>query len=167
MATIRPLDSTPADHALGLALVREYTEATAVEMEVPLQTLLQYIPDYEEFPGRYHPDGAFLLAEVDGEPAGGVGIAPAGGGRCEMNRLWIRPGFRDLGLGRELTQACLVHAARIGFWWMGLEVLPSREKAIALYRTLGFQNCEPLHEYEFPMVALARELEPEGQNARR
>ncbi len=159
MATIRPLDSNPADHALGLLLIQEYTEATADEMQVPLETLLRYIPDYEEFPGRYHPDGAYLLAEVDGEVAGGVGIAPFGGGRCVMNRLWIRPGYRDLGLGRELAQACLSHAPRLGFWWMGLEVLPSREKAIALYRSLGFEDCELLHEYEFPMIALARELQ--------
>ena len=162
MATIRSLDSTPADHALGKLLVQEYTDATVEEMGVPLETLLKYIPDYEEFPGRYHPDGAFLLAEVDGEPAGGVGITPIGGGRCEMNRLWIRPAFRNHGLGRELTQACLAHAARIGYWWMGLEVLPSREKAIALYRALGFQDCPALHDYEFPMVALARELDTNG-----
>lgn len=162
MATIRPLDSTPADHALGKQLVREYTEATAQEMGVPLETLLAYIPDYEEFPGRYHPDGAFLLAEVDGVAAGGVGISPIGGGRCEMNRLWIRPKFRDLGLGRELVQASLAHAVRLGFWWMGLEVLPSRERAVALYRRLGFTDCAPLHEYEFPMVALARELDTTG-----
>lgn len=158
MATIRPLDSNPADHALGLLLVQEYTQATAEEMQVPLETLLVYIPDYEEFPGRYHPDGVFLLAEVEGEVAGGVGIAPLGGGRCVMNRLWIRPGYRSLGLGRELVQACLAHAPRLGFWWMGLEVLPSRENAIALYRSFGFEDCELLHEYEFSMIALAREL---------
>lgn len=162
MPTIRALDSTPADHALGLAMVREYTEATATEMGVELEFLRRYIPDYDEFPGRYHPDGAFLVAEVDGEPAGGVGLAPIGGGRCEMNRLWVRPGYRELGLGRELALASLALAGRLGFWSMGLEVLPSRERAIALYRSLGFCDCPPLHDYEFPMVALCRDLEIEA-----
>ena len=162
MATIRALDSTPSDHALGLALVREYTEATAAEMQVELSFLLQYIPDYDEFPGRYHPDGAFLVAEVDGDPAGAVGISPIGGGRCEMNRLWVRPAYRDLGLGRDLILASLAQAARLGFWNMGLEVLPTRERAIALYRHLGFSECPPLHDYEFPMVALSRDLEIEA-----
>lgn len=167
MSTIRALDSTPADHALGLALVREYTEATAAEMGVEVEFLLRYIPDYEEFPGRYHPDGAFLVAEVDGEAAGGVGVSPIGGGRCEMNRLWVRPAYRDMRLGRDLVAASMVHAARLGFSSMGLEVLPSRERAISLYRDLGFDECPPLHDYEFPMLALSRELEVEDGYGRR
>jgi len=166
MATIRQLDSNPADHALGLALVREYTQATATEMGVGLEVLLPFIPDYDDFPGRYHPDGAFLVAEVDGEPAGAVGIAPIGGGRCEMNRLWVRPGFRDLGLGRDLAVAGLVQAARLGFWNMGLEVLPTREKAIALYRSLGFVDGPPLHDFDFPMLSLSRDLEQEARYGR-
>jgi GNAT superfamily N-acetyltransferase len=135
-------------------------------MEVDLEVLLPYIPDYDEFPGRYHPDGAFLVAEVDGAAAGAVGIAPIGGGRCEMNRLWVRPGFRDLGLGRDLISASLAWAARLGFWNMGLEVLPTREKAIALYRQLGFTECPPLHDYDFAMVAMARDLEVEANFGR-
>lgn len=159
MATLRQLDSTPSDHALGLALIREYTEATAVEMAMPLERLLPYIPDYAEFPGRFHPAGAFLVVEVDGEPAGGVGIVPSGGGRCEMKCLWIRPSFRDLGLGRELVLASLGTATRLGFLEMVLEVLASRQKAISLYQDLGFQECSLIHEYEFPMLALCYSLE--------
>lgn len=159
MASIRQLDSTPADHALGLTLVREYTVATAAELDLPLAELLPYIPDYDEFPGRYHPDGAFLVAEVDGEPAGAVGIAPIGGGRCEMNRLWVRPAFRQLGLGRDLVQASLDRAARLGFWSMALEVACARQGAIALYRSLGFTDCPLYHDFPFPMLALCRDLE--------
>lgn len=159
MANIRKLDHTPADHATGLALVREYTDATALELEVELDTILPHIPDYDEFPGRYHPHGAFLVAEVDGQPAGAVGISALGDGRCEMNRLWVRPGYRDLGLGRELIRASLKTAAALGFTGMALEVVPTRVKAVALYRELGFQDRELFHEYEFPMVAMERDLQ--------
>jgi carbonic anhydrase len=159
MATIRQLDETPADHALGLALVREYIDATAVELGVPLEEILPFVPDYDEFPGRYHPDGAFLVAEVNGEPAGSVGIAPIGGGRCEMNRLWVRPGFRQLGLGRELVLASLAQASRLGYWNMALEVAISRTRAIELYRSLGFTECPLYHDFTFPMMAMSRDLE--------
>ena len=41
---------------------------------------------------------------------------------------------------------------------MALDVVPERTAAIALYRSLGFRDTAPLHEYPFPMVFLAREL---------
>ncbi len=158
MVTIRKLDSSEADRLLGLTLVREYTDATALELEVELETILPHIPDYDEFPGRYHPLGAFLVAEVDGQPAGSVGVSSLGDGRCEMNRLWVRPGYRDLGLGRQLIRASLQQAADLGFHGMALEVVPTRVKAVALYRELGFTDRDLFHEYEFPMIAMERDL---------
>lgn len=158
MATIRKLQLSESDRVLGLALVREYTDATALELEVELESIRPLIPDYDEFPGRYHPHGAFLVAEVDGQAAGGVGISPLGDGRCEMNRLWVRPGYRDLGLGRELVRASLRQAAAQGFHGMALEVVPTRVKAVALYREFGFTDRDLFHEYEFPMIAMERDL---------
>ena len=50
-------------------------------------------------------------------------------------------------------------AARdLGFGRMALGVVPGRTNAIALYRSLGFVETAPSHEYPFEMVFLARDL---------
>jgi putative acetyltransferase len=108
--------------------------------------------------GRYLERGAFLVAEAEATAAGAVGITPGANGRCEMNRLWIRPEFRRSGLGRTLCEVALATAREIGFRHMTLDVVPERTKAIALYRSLGFVEETPVHEYPFAMVYLGREL---------
>jgi ribosomal protein S18 acetylase RimI-like enzyme len=116
------------------------------------------VPDVRDFAGRYLRGGAFLVAESDGGVAGCVGVTPGPDGTCEMNRLWIRPHARRFGLGRSLCLASLDAARALGFTRMALDVVPERTVAIALYRELGFTDTEPVHEYPFPMVALARLL---------
>jgi hypothetical protein len=36
--------------------------------------------------------------------------------------------------------------------------VPHRIRAIALYRSFGFRDAEPIHEYPFDMLAFARDL---------
>jgi putative acetyltransferase len=163
---LRLLADTHDDVRLGRELVREYVVATAQEQAGPgvepdVAGLLPYIPDWDDFAGRFlRSGGAFLVATVDRETAGCVGITPLAAGVCEMNRLWVRAPYRKSGLGRRLATASMHHASRLGFTRMILDVLPSRTGAIALYQSLGFTEAPPQHSYAFPMVFLARDLEP-------
>jgi putative acetyltransferase len=165
---MRPLADSPADVDLGRTLVREYVVATAHEVAEPgtepdIEALKPYIPDWDDFAGRYLRGGAFLVASVDGAVAGGVGITPVDAHRCEMNRLWVREPFRRRGVGRELAVGSMRSAAELGFTRMLLDVVPARTRAIALYRSLGFTEDEPIHTYAFPMLALARDLSLTGR----
>lgn len=155
---MRSYSGTESDRILGSQLVREYVQATAEEMGWEPQALIPYVTEYYEFPGQYAHPGDFLFAEVDGLPAGCVGITPGQHGLCEMNRLWVRPEYRAYGLGHKLVEASLSRAAELGYTRMGLDVLPIRERAIALYLRAGFARCRPFHEYEFEMVGLERSL---------
>jgi ribosomal protein S18 acetylase RimI-like enzyme len=156
--TIRALTDTPDDVALGRALVREYVVATADETGTDVDLVLSLIPDVTDFAGRYLRGGGYLIATVDGEVGGGVGVTPGTGGTCEMNRLWVRPAFRRRGLGRSLSLASLRAARDLGFTRMVLDVVPSRTRAIELYLSLGFVEIPAFHDYPFEMVAFAREL---------
>jgi GNAT superfamily N-acetyltransferase len=157
--------STGADDvALGQALVREYVVATAAERAGPdgdpdVELILPYIPDWDDFAGRFlHSGGAFVVADGASDVAGCVGITPLADGVCEMNRLWVRPAFRRFGLGRALAVASIDTARELGFTRMLLDVLPQRTGAIALYHDLGFVEVPPSHEYAFPMVFMGRDL---------
>jgi len=162
--TLRRLTTGADDLALGQAMVREYVVATAEEQAGPdgdadIERILPYIPDWDDFAGRFlHSGGAFVVADVDDEVAGCVGVTPRGGGACEMNRLWVRPAFRRCGLGRALAVASMDEARALGCTRMLLDVLPQRAGAIALYHDLGFVEVPPIHEYAFPMVFLGRDL---------
>ena len=161
---LRRLEDNPADIDLGRAIVREYVVATAEEQAAPgeppdLDAILPHVPDWDDFAGRFlHSGGAFVVATVDDALAGCVGITPLAASVCEMNRLWVRPPYRALGLGRRLAVASMDEARALGFTRMLLDVLPKRTGAIALYRSMGFVEVPPSHDYAFAMVFLGRDL---------
>jgi putative acetyltransferase len=155
---IRRLNDEPADIALGTELVHEYVVATALEIGQDVASILPLIPELRDFAGHYLRGGAFLVAHSGEALEGAVGVTPGADGTCEMNRLWIRPGHRRKGLGRALCEASMAAARDLGFRRMILDVVPERTAAIRLYRSLGFVDAPPAHEYLFPMVPLGRDL---------
>ncbi|HEY0590306.1 MAG TPA: GNAT family N-acetyltransferase [Thermoanaerobaculia bacterium] len=96
-------------------------------------------------PGMYAPPkGALLLARVDGEAAGCAGLHELEDGIAEMKRLFVRPRYRDLGLGRALAQRILDEARAIGYRKMRLDTIQgTMDPAIRLYRRMGFVPIEP------------------------
>jgi len=90
-----------------------------------------------------------LLAQVNGEIAGCCALRPLDGcdysNAAEMKRLYVRPAFRGLGLGRQLAEAILDAARHAGYACVLLDTLDDMEAARALYEDLGFEEVPPFY----------------------
>jgi GNAT superfamily N-acetyltransferase len=84
------------------------------------------------------PTGIFLVAEVDGVPAGCGAWRALGDGRAEMKRVYVEPAFRRRGLAQVLVAALEADAARAGIRSLDLNSGPEQPEALALYAALGY-----------------------------
>ena len=89
------------------------------------------------------PNGALLLATVDGEPAGCIALKPLADQVCEMKRLYLKPEFHGLGIGRLLVSRLIDEAGAIGYTAMRLETGPLQHEALGLYAGFGFRRIPP------------------------
>ena len=142
------------DRAGDLTIVRElFLEyATGLGVDLSFQDFdheMETIADYYEL---------ILLARVDGNPAGCIALRRFDDTVCEMKRLYIRPPFRRLHLGRALAERIIAEARARGYRRMRLDTLPTMTAAIALYEALGFRDIAP---YRYNPVEGARYLELE------
>ena len=130
-----------AEH-LGVirALFSEY--ANSLEIDLCFQNFQQ---ELDGLPGAYAaPEGRLFVAGLP-QGTGCVALRPLQPGVCEMKRLYVRPAYRRTGLGRRLAITAVKAGRRLGYETMRLDTLASMTSAIALYRSLGFNEIEPYY----------------------
>jgi carbonic anhydrase len=146
--TLRTLTANDTE---ALEQVRQYFRNYAAWLGVDL-SYQNFDQEMASLPGTYvAPQGRLFFAEVDGRPAGCVGVRPLpdSDGVCEMKRLYVDPAERGHGIGAALALAAIKAAKEIGFRKLIIDTLPNMRMAVKLYRELGF--TEAPNYYQTPI----------------
>ena len=126
-------------------IFREYALALGVDL-----CFQNFDAELANLPGDYcAPRGALFTGLVDGQLAGCCALRPLDSAdfpnACEMKRLFVRPAFRGLGLGRQLVEIILDCARAAGYHCILLDTLSDMEAARTLYEDLGFEEIPPYY----------------------
>jgi ribosomal protein S18 acetylase RimI-like enzyme len=134
------------------ALFLEY--ASSLDFDLDFQNFKQELTN---LPGQYAPPGGCLfIALHNDEPVGCVGLRNLENNVCEMKRLYVRPRYRELGIGRVLADTAVREASHKGYERMRLDTVPAMKAARELYLSMGFKEIAP---YRYNPIKGARYME--------
>ncbi len=145
MGIVRKVRSTD-DIESARSLVWEFFDQLRLRYPDMLETIDTYIKEQdvagqlENFDTYFLPPaGECLFAMLDDKPVGLVMLRPHGDTDGEMNRMYVHPAARGLGMGRKLGEAIINEAEALGYGTLWLDALHRHVEALPLYESLGFE----------------------------
>ena len=137
---IRPIQ---ADDNVAIAKV---IRQVLIEMDVPKVGSAYADPSLDFLYEHYQASGAsYFVIELDGEIVAGAGFGPLPGEDstiCELQKMYLLPSTRGLGLGDKLIETCINAAKLMGYSQCYLETMPNMLAAQKLYQKRGFQYLD-------------------------
>jgi ribosomal protein S18 acetylase RimI-like enzyme len=156
--TIRP--ATEADEPLLRKLWEEFEREVPWDVEDP-ETWEDEWPDVRRDMGT----GGVFLAEDDDGAVGVARVEATVRGRAHVQLVHVRERGRRQGVAKALLRACVAHAEGEGARYVSLDVLRSNERAVRVWRRLGFE--ESAYLMAAPVDRLAERLEDRPRGAQR
>jgi len=105
------------------------------------------VPDLETaqrwYQDRTKAGMTFIAARVNNQLVGGASIEPGRGKASHVASLgiYLQKEFRDVGIGTRLMKTILETARERDFEIVKLAVFASNQRAVHLYKKLGFREC--------------------------
>jgi putative acetyltransferase len=93
------------------------------------------------------PEITFFLARCDGAAAGCGAMRRLDASSAEIKRMFVRPQFRGLGIGRSILEALEEQARRMGVHALLLETGIEQPEALALYARTGYRRRARYEDY--------------------
>lgn len=149
---LRPV---PADDEAARRLLGEYLGEIERRLGRPLEPSEYPDPD----PGELEPPGGRLVVAFDGdEPIGCGAVRLVAPGVAELKRMYVAPGARGRGLGRELLAELERTAGELGCHTVRLDTMATMPEAAALYRSAGYAPIEDYNGNPLAGVWLERQI---------
>jgi GNAT superfamily N-acetyltransferase len=138
--TLEPIDrDDPLVQPLYAAFIREADGPLVYDREeagIDLEAEIAAGPPVDLVP----PHGIFLLARVDGEPAGLGGVRYLDREIAEVKSMYVAPAYRGTGLGRRILARLDEIAAEHGCRAVRLDTSDYLTPAVGLYRSAGYRE---------------------------
>ncbi len=99
-------------------------------------------------------DVPFFVLRHEGIPASCGGVKLFGKEYGEIKRMYVRPRFRGMGLGKLMLNHLADFALANGVSLLRLETGIHQREAIALYERMGFMHISPFGEYREDPLSL-------------
>jgi ribosomal protein S18 acetylase RimI-like enzyme len=105
------------------------------------------------------PGGAFLIAQIFGEPAGCGALRTLAPGIGEIKRMWVSPEVRGLGVGRRLLETLELTARERNLRAVRLDTHSSLAEALQLYRSSGYREIPRYNDNPYAHHWLQKSLD--------
>jgi GNAT superfamily N-acetyltransferase len=139
---IQILQATGDRLELVRSLWREYWAGFAFS-----ECFQNFADELSALPGDYAPpQGRLLLAFCDEHPAGTAAFRRLNDDSCEGKRLYVRPQYRQQGIGKLLLDQLIEEARVCGYREMYGDTLKSMQTALDMYLRYGFVEVPPYSE---------------------
>jgi GNAT superfamily N-acetyltransferase len=139
---------------MSITIVEERPDsADAVQLIAELDTHLNSLPYPQESRHAFSVDKLlregviFFVTRYGGKPAGFGGLKLFGTEYGEVKRMYVRPAFRGLGLGKLILHCLAEYARERHVALLRLETGIYQMEAIGHYERYGFQRRSPFGEY--------------------
>jgi len=133
-ATLRPISPADADQ-----LRRLYAYSLQQNSAGFIQNASFHGDIFARAEKYQNDNGAMLgLFDENGTLLGFGGLKPTENGRAELCNLHLHPDYQGQGLGKQMALALIDEAKDLGYHTVELHVTVTQDKAIGLYKRLGF-----------------------------
>ncbi len=145
----------PVEVDVVRALFTEYKQSVGVDLWFgkAFDGELSCLPEPYVRPG-----GRLFLVRQGGEVAGCGALRRVDARVAEMKRMWLRPRFRGMGIGRALARTLIEAASEEGYSAVRLETLSIMPRARELYRSMGFVDVPHTSDQPFPGSTVMQRL---------
>jgi putative acetyltransferase len=133
------IPETEEDYNLVIAIFNEYQKY--LNIDLCFQSFDYELDNLQKIYSQ--PKGIIILAKIGNEIAGCIALKPIEENNCEMKRLFVKPIYRGLGIGKKLVEMVINTAKNNHYEIMKLDTLINLNEAVELYKAMGFVTTAP------------------------
>lgn len=127
------------EFSAGKKLFREYSKSIKIDL-----SFQNFENELEEIKKQYKkPEGGIVLIKHNLEFVGCTGIRKLKNNIAELKRMYVKPDYQGLGLGKKLLEIAILLAKELNYSKIYLDTLSSMKSAVNIYKAAGFKEIKP------------------------